>query len=148
MSIESVMLSNLLILCHPLLLPSSFPSIRVFSIETALLRIRWPNYWSFSFSISLSNAYSGLIFFWSDWFDLLALQGTLNNLLQNHSSKASIFRRSAFSIVQLSHPYINIGKTITLTRQTCVGKVMQITSCEMVCWTKHKLESRLQEKYQ
>ena len=116
MSIESVMTSNHLILCHPLLLPSSiFPSIRVFSNESALC-IRWPKDWSFSFNISPSNEHSGLISFRMDWLDLLAVQGTLKNLLQRHSSKASILQRSAFFTVQLSHPYMTTGKTITLTR--------------------------------
>ena len=121
-SIESVMPSNHLILCRPLLLPPSiFPSIRVFSNESAL-GIRWPNYWSFSFSISPSNEYSGLISFRMDWLDLLAVQGkTLESLLQHHSSKASILWRSAFFIVQLSHPYMTTGKTIALTRRTFVG---------------------------
>ena len=124
MSIESVMPSNHLILCHPLLLPPSiFPSIRVFSNESAL-RIRWPKYWSFSFSISPSNEYSGLISFRMDWLDLLAVQGTLKSLLQHHSSKESTLRCSAFFIVQLSHPYMTTGKTIALTRRTFVGKVM------------------------
>ena len=123
MSIESVMPSNHLILCHPLLLPSIFPSISVFSNESALL-IRWPKYWSFSFSISPSNEYSGFISFMIDWLDLLAVQGTLKSLLQHHSSKASILRRSAFFIVQLSHPYMMTRKTIALTTQTFVGKVM------------------------
>ena len=124
MSIESVMPSNHLILCHPLLLlPSIFPSIRVFSNEL-VLRIRWPKYWSFSFSISPSNEYSGLISFGMNWLDLLAVQGTLKSLLQHHSSKASILWRSAFFIVQLSHPYMTTGKTIALTRRTFVGKVM------------------------
>ena len=114
MSIESVMPSNHLILCHPLLLPPSiFPSIRVFSNES-VLHIRWPNYWSFSFSISPSNEYSGLISFRIDWLDLCAVQGTLN--LQHHSSKASILWCSVFFIVQLSHPYMTTGKTIALTR--------------------------------
>ena len=118
MSIESEMPSNQLILCHPLLLlPSIFPSIRVFSNESVLC-IRWPKYWSFSFSISLSNEYSGLISFRIDWFDLVAVQGTLKSLVQHHSSKASILRCSAFFIVQLSHPYMTIGKTIALTRWT------------------------------
>ena len=111
MSIESVMTSNHLILCHPfLLLPSIFPSIRVFSNES-VLHIRWPKYWSFSFSISPSNEYSGLIFR-MDWLDLLAVQGTLKSLLQHHSSKASILQCSAFFVVQLSHPHITTGKTI------------------------------------
>ena len=122
MSIESVMLSNHLILCHPLLLPSIFPSIRVFPNES-VLHIRWPKYWSFSFSISPSNEYSGLIFFSIDWFDLLAVQGTLKSLLQHHSSKVSILWLSAFFIVQLSHPYMTTGKIITLTRHTFVSKV-------------------------
>ena len=118
--------SNHLILCRPLLLPPSiFPSIRVFSIES-VLRIRWPKYWSFSFSISPSNEYSGLISFRIDWLDLLAVQGTLKNLLQYNSSKASILQRSAFFIVQLSHPNMTTGKTIALTRWTFVGKVMSL----------------------
>ena len=116
MSIKSVMPSNHLILCHPLLLPSSiFPSIRDFSNESAL-HIRWPNYWSFSFSISPSKEYSGLISFRMDWLDLLAVQGTLKSLLQHHSSKASIPQCSAFFIVQLSYPYMTPRKTIALTR--------------------------------
>ena len=115
-----------IILCCPLLLlPSSFPSIRVFTNESAL-RIRWPKYWSFSLNISPSNEYSGLISFRIDWLDLLAVQGTLKSLLQHHSSKASILQRSAFCIVQLSHPYMTTGKTIALTRQTFVGKVMSL----------------------
>ena len=123
MSIESVMPSNHLILCCPLrLLPSIFPSIRVFSNESAL-RITWSKYWSFSFNISPSNEHPGLISFRMDWLDLLAVQGTLKSLLQHHSSKASILRRSAFFTVQLSHPYMTTGKTIALTRWTCVGKV-------------------------
>ena len=118
--------SSHLILCHPLfLLPSIPPSIRVFSNESTLC-MRWPKYWSCSFSIIPSKEHPGLISFRMDWLDLLAVQGTLKSLLQNHSSKASIFRRSAFSIVQLSHPYINIGKTIALTRWTFVGKVMSL----------------------
>ena len=126
MSIESVIPSNHLILCHPLLLPPSiFPSIRDFSNESAL-HIRWPKYWSFIFSISLSNEYSGLISFRMDWLDLLAVQGTLKSLLQHHSSKASILQRSAFFIVQLSHPYMTTGKTMALTRRTFVGKVMSL----------------------
>ena len=116
--------SNHLILCHPLLLlPSIVPSIRVFSNES-VLHIRWPKYWSFSFSISPSNEYSGLISFRMDWLDLFAVQGTLKSLLQHHSSKASILQCSAFFIVQLSHPYMTTGKTIALTRHTFVGKVM------------------------
>ena len=115
MSIESVMPSNHLILCSPLLLlPSIFPTIRGFYNES-VLRIRWPKYWSFSFSISLSNEYSRLISFRMDWFDLPAVQGTLKSLLQHHSSKASIFWHSAFFMVQLSHPYMSTGKTIALT---------------------------------
>ena len=117
--------SSYLILCCPLLLlPSIFPSITVFSSESAL-RIRWPKYWSFNFSISPSNEYSGLISFRMDWLDLLAVQGTLKSLLQHHSSKASILRHSAFT-VQLSHPYMTTGKTKTLTRQTFVGKVVSL----------------------
>ena len=120
MSTESVMPSNHLILCHPLLyLPSIFPSYRVFSSES-VLHIRWPKYWSFSFSISPSNDYSGLISFRIDWFDLLVVQGTLKSLLQHYSSKASILWRSTFSMVQLSHPQMTTGKTIALTRWTFV----------------------------
>ena len=126
MSIESVMPSNHLILCRPLLLlPSIFPSIRVFSNELALC-IRWPNYWSFSFNISPSNEHPGLISFRMDWLDLLAVQGTLKSLLQHHSSKASILQCSAFFIVHLSHPYMTTGKTIALTRWTFVDKVMSL----------------------
>ena len=118
--------SNHLVLCHPLLLPSSiFPSIRVFS-NKSVLHIRWPKYWSFSFSISPSNEYSGLISFRMDWLDLLAVQGTLKSLLQYHSSEASILQHSAFFIVQLSHPYMTTGKTTALTRQTFVGKVTSL----------------------
>ena len=118
--------SNHLILCRPLLhLPSIFPSIRVFSNESAL-RIRWPKYWSFSFSISPYNEHSGLISFRMDWLDLLAVQGTLKSLLQHHSSKASILRCSAFFILQLSFPYMTTRKTIALTRWTFVGKVMSL----------------------
>ena len=125
MSIVLVMPSNHLILCHPFLfLPSIFPSIRDFSNGLAL-RIRWPKDWSFSFNISPSNEHPGLIFR-MDWLDLLAIQGTLNNLLQHHSSKASILQCSAFFIVQLSHPHMTTGKTIALTRQTFVGKVMYL----------------------
>ena len=120
------MRSNYLILCYPLLLPPSiFPSIRVFSNESVLC-IRWPKYWSFSFSISPSNEYSGLISFTMDWLELLAVQGTLKSLLQHHSSKAWILQRSAFFIVQLSHPYMTTGKTTALTRRTFVGKVMSL----------------------
>ena len=126
MSTESVMPSNHLIFCCPLLLlPSIFPSIRVFSNESAL-RIRWPKYWSFSFSISLSNEHPGLISFRMDWFDLLAVQGTLKSRLQHHSSKASILWCSAFFMVQLSHPYMTDGNIIALTRWTFVGKVMSL----------------------
>ena len=120
------MSSNHLILCHPLLLlPSIFPSIRVFSDES-VLRSRWPKYWSFSFTVSPSNEYSGLLSFGMDWLDLLAVQGTLKSLLQYHSSKASSLRHSAFFIVQLSHPCMTTGKTKTLTRRTFVGKVMSL----------------------
>ena len=126
MSIKSVMPSNHLILCCTLLLPPSiFPSIGIFSNESVLC-IRWSKYWSFSFHISPYNKYSGLISFRIDWFDLLAVQGTLKSLLQNHSSKASILWHSGFFIVQLSHPYMTIGKTITLIRWTFVGKVMSL----------------------
>ena len=126
MSIESVMPSNHLILCCPLLvLPSIFPSIRVFSNVSALC-IRWPKYWSFSFNISPSNEYSGPISFRMDWLDLLAVQGTLKSLLQHYSSKASILQHSAFFIVQLSHPYMTTGKTITLTRWTFDGEIMSL----------------------
>ena len=126
MSIELVMPSIHLILCWPLLLlPSIFPSIRVFSNES-VLHIRWPKYWSFSFNISPSNEYSGLISFRMDWLDLLAVQGTLKSLHQHHSSKTSILRCSAFFIVQLSHPYMTTGKTIALTRWTFVGKVVSL----------------------
>ena len=126
MSIESVMPSNHLILCRPLLfLPSIFSSIRVFSNES-VLHIRWPKYWSFSFSISPSNEYSGLISFRMGWFDLLAVQGTLKSLLHHHSSKASILWCSVFFMVQLSHPYMTTGKTIALTRWTFVSKVMSL----------------------
>ena len=118
--------SNHLILCHPLLLlPSVFPSIRIFSNES-ILRIRWPKYWNFTYSISPSNEYSGLISFRIDWFDLRAVQGTLKSLLQHHSSKASILWHSVFFIVQLSHPYMTTGKTIALTRLSFVGKVMYL----------------------
>ena len=124
MSTESMMPSNHLILCCSLLLPPSiFPSITIFSNESAL-HIRWPQYWSFSFSINPSNEYSGLISFRMDWLDLLAVQGTLKSLLQHHSSKVSILQHSAFFIVQLSHPYMTTGKTLAWTRWTFVGKMM------------------------
>ena len=126
MSIESGMPSNHLILCHPLLLlPSIFPSIRVFSNELAL-HIRWPKYWSFSFNIKLSNEHPGLISFRMDWLDLLAVQGTLKSLLQHHGSKSSILRCSALFIAQLSHPYMTTGKTVALTRWNFVSKVMSL----------------------
>ena len=126
MSTESVMPANHLILCHPLLLlPSIFPSIRIFSNESALC-IRWPKYWSFSFNISPSNEHSGLISFRMDWLDHLAVQGSFKSLLQHHSSKASILWCSAFFMVQLSHPYMTTGKTIALTRQNFIGKVMSL----------------------
>ena len=126
MSIESVMPSNHLITSHPLLLlPSIFPSVRVFSNESAL-SIRWPKYWSFSFSISPTNEHPGLISFRMDWLDLLAVKGTLKSLLQHHSSKAPILQRSVFFIVQFSHPYMTTGKTIAMTRRTFVGKVMSL----------------------
>ena len=124
-SIELVMPSNHLILCRPFLLPSIFPSIMVFSNES-VLHTRWPNYWRFSFSISPSNEYSELISFRMDWFDLLAVQGTLKSLLQHNSSKASILWHSAFFIVQLSHQYMTAGKTIALTRWTFVGKATSL----------------------
>ena len=123
MSIESVIPSNHLNLCHPLLLPPIFPSIRVFSNELAIC-IRWPKYWRFSFNVSASNAYSGLISFRMDWFDLFAVQGTLGSFLQHHSLKASVLCCSAFFIVQLSHWYVITGKTIASTIQTFVSKVM------------------------
>ena len=126
LSIESVMPSNHLILCHPLLfLPSIFPSMTVFANDSAL-RIRWPKYWSFSFNISHSNEHSGLISFKMDWLDLLAVQGILKRLLQLHSSKASILQHSAFFIVQLSHPYMTTGKTIALTKRIFVDKIMPL----------------------
>ena len=126
MSIESVMPSNHLILCHPLLLlPSIFPSIRVFSNESAVC-IRWPKYWSFSFNISPSNEHPGMISFRMDWLDLLAVQGTLKSLLQHHSSKAAMLWHSAFFTIQLSHQYLTTGKTIALTRRTFVDKVMSL----------------------
>ena len=131
MSIESVMPSSHLILCHPLLLPSIPPSIRVFSNESTL-RIRWPKYWSFSFSIIPSKEIPGLISFTMDWLDLLTVQGTLKSLLQHHSSKASILRRSVFFTVQLSHPYMTTGKTIALTRRTFVGLLLSGVSFLLV----------------
>jgi len=135
-SIESVMPSNHLILCGLLLLlPSIFPSITVFSNESAL-RIRWPKYWNFSFNISPSNEHPGLLSFRMDSLDLLAVQGTLKSLLQHHSSKATILRRSAFFTVQLSHPYMTTGKTIALTRQTFVDKVMSVESSNSLKNTK------------
>ena len=142
--------SNHLILCHPLLLPSIFPSIRVFSNEL-VLRIRWPKYWSFSFNISPSNEHPGLISFGVDWLDLLTVQGTLKSLLQHHSSKPSILRCSTIFIVQLSYPYMTTGKTIALTRQTLVSKVMSLLLnilCRLVITflprSKHLLISWLQ----
>ena len=134
MSIDSVIPSNHLI-CHPLLLlPSTFPSIRVFSNESALC-IRWLKYWSFSFNISPTNEHPGLISFRMDWLDLLAVQGTLKSLLQHHSLKASILQCSAFFIVQLSHPYMTIGKTRALARQTFVGKVISLLLVCCLAWT-------------
>ena len=134
MSIELVMPSNHLNLCHPLLLPPSIlPSIRVFSNES-VLHIRWPKDWSFSFNISPTNEHPGLISFRMDWLDLLAVQGTLKSLLQHHSSKASILLCSAFFTVQLSHPYMTTGKTIALTTQTFVGKVMSLLFT-MLSWS-------------
>ena len=135
MSLKSVMPSNYLMLCRPLLLlPPIFPSIRVLSNES-VLHIRWPRYWNFSFSISPPNEYSGLISFRIDWLDLLAVQGTLKSLFQHHSSKASILRHSAFFIVQLSHPYMTTGKTIVLTRRTFVGKVMSLLLIHCLGWS-------------
>ena len=142
------MQSHLLILCHPhLLLPSIFPSVRVFSNESVLC-IRWPKYWSFSFSISPSNEYSGLISFRMDWLDLLAVQGILKSLLQHHSSKASILQCSAFFVIQLSHPYMTTGKTIALTRVTFVRKIMLFNMLSRLVTaflprSKHLLISRL-----
>ena len=135
MSIELVMPFNHFMVCHPLLLLHPiFPSIRVFSNESAL-RIRWPKYWNFSFSISLSNEYSGLISFRIDWLDHLAVQGTLKSLLQHHSLKASILQRSAFCMVRLSHLYVTTGKTIALTRWTFVGKVMSLLFNIFLGWS-------------
>ena len=134
MSIESVMPSNYLILCHPLLLLTPIPpSIRVFSNESTL-RMRWPKYWNFSFSISPSSEHPGLIFR-MDWLDLLAVQGTLKSLLQHHSAKASILQRSAFFTVQISHPYVTTGKTIALTRWTFVGKLMSLLLNMLSSWS-------------
>ena len=141
MSIESVMPSSHLILCHPLLLlPSIFPSIRIFSNESAL-HIRWPKFWSFSFSIRPSNEYSGLIFFRMDWLDLLAVQGTLKSLLQHHKSKVSILWRSVFFVVQLSRPYMTTGKTIALTNRIFVGKVM-VSDFEYAIYVGHYFASK------
>ena len=135
MSIESMMPSNHLILCHLLLLlPSNFPRIRVFS-NKSVLHIRWPKYWSFSFNISPFNEYSGLISFRIDWLDLVAVQGILNSLLQHHSSKASIFWRSAFFILQLSYTYMTTRQTIALTRWTIVGKVMSLLFICCLAWS-------------
>ena len=134
MSIEPMMPSNHLILCHPLLLPSIFPSFRVFS-NVSGLHIRWPEYWSFSFSISPSNEYSGLIFFRIDRWDLLAVQGTLKSLLQHHSSKVSILWCSALLLVQHSHPYMTTGKTIALTRWTFVSKVTSLLFTCCLGWS-------------
>ena len=132
--------SSHLILCRPILLmPPIPPSIRVFSNESAP-RMRWPEYWSFSFNISPSNEHPGLISFRMDWLDLLAVQGTLRSLLQHHSSKASIFRYSAFLTVQLSYPYMTTGQTITLTRQTFVGKVMSLFSAALNLWSTTKFK--------
>ena len=135
MCIESVILSSHLILCRPLLLLTSiFPSIRIFSNESVLC-IRWPKYWSFSFSISSSNEYSGLISFRMDWLDLLAVQGTPKSLLQYHSSKASVLQHSVLFIAQISHLYLTTGKTIALTRQTFVGKVMSLLFNMWLGWS-------------
>ena len=149
MSVESVMPSNHLIVCHPLLLlPSIFHSIRVFSNESTL-RIRWSKYWSFSFNISPSNEHSGLISFRMDWLDLLAVQGTLKSLRQHHSSKVLILQCSAFFIVQLSHPYMTTGKTIALTRWTFVDKVMSLlfNKLDYYVWTKLVEVMELQLSY-
>ena len=143
MSTESVMPSNHLILCRPLLLlPSIFPSIRVFTNESSLC-IRWPKYWSFSFSISSSNDYSGLISFRMDWLGFLEIQGSLESF-QHHGSTASILQHSAFFIVQLSHPYMTTGKTIALTRQTFVGKVISLLSNMLSQFNSVQLLSRVQ----
>ena len=141
MSIVSVMPSNHLILCHPLLFPPSiFPSIRVFSNES-IFHIRWPKYQSFSFSISPSNECSGLISFRMDWLDILAVQGTLKSLLQHRSSKASVLQHSAFFTVQLSHPYMTTGKTIAMTRWTYVGKVISLLFNKL-SWLGHNFSSK------
>ena len=151
-SIESVMPSYYVILCHPLLLqPSIFPSIRVFSNESVLC-IRWPKYWSFRFSISSSNEYSGLIYFRMNWLDLLAVQGILKSLLQHHSSKASVIQHSAFFIVQLSHPYMTTGKTIALTRQNFSEMSLLFNTLSrfviaFLPWHKHLLISWLQSPF-
>ena len=146
LSLLTLMLSNHLIHCLPLLLPPSiFPSIRVLYNESVLC-IRWPKYWSFSFSISPSNDYSGLISFRMDWLHLLAVQGTLKSLLQHHSSKASILWHLAFIIVQLSHPYMTTGKTLTLTRQTFVGKVMSLLF-NMLSLVGHNFSSKEQASF-
>ncbi|KAI4572345.1 hypothetical protein MJG53_005840 [Ovis ammon polii x Ovis aries] len=139
MSIESVMPSSHLILCRPLLLPPISPSIKVFSNESTL-RMRWPKYWSFSFSVIPSKEIPGLISFRMDWLDLLAVQGTLKGLLQHYGSEASILWRSAFFTVQLSHPYMTTGKTIALTRRTLVGKVM--SAFEYVVYVGHNFSSK------
>ena len=147
MSIESVMPFNHPILCHHILLPPSiFPSIRVFSNES-VLRIRWPKYWSFSFSISPANEHPGLISFRMDWLGLLAVQGTFKSLLQHHSSKASILLHSAFFIVQLSHPYMTTGKNIALTRRTFVGKVMSLLFNKLYVVLIYTLIGLLQQLY-
>ena len=147
MSIKSVIPPNHLILCHPLLFPPSiFPSIWVFSSELALC-IKWPKYWSFSFSNSLSNEYSGLISFRMDWLDLLAVQGTLTSLLHHHSSKASILQSSDFFIVQLSHPYMTTGKTIALTRWTFVGKGMSLLFNILSRLVGHNFSSKKQASF-
>ena len=147
MSIASVMPSNHLILCRSLLLLLSiFPSIRVLSNEL-VLHIRWPKYWSFSFSISPSNEYSGLISFKIDWFDLFAAQGTLKSLLQPCNSKTSILRHSAFFMVQLSHPYLTTGKTIALTRQTFVGKVLSLLFNMLAFWDTIAIDDTFDTKH-
>ena len=156
MPIKLMMLSRHLILCHPLLLlPSIFASIRVFSNES-VLRIKWPKYWSFSLRISPSNEYSGLISFRMDWLDFLAVQGTLKSLLEHHSSKVSVLQHSAFVVVHLSHPYMTTGRTIALTRQTFVSKVMSLLfnmlSMLVIAFffprSKHLLTSRLSHHLQ